>query len=190
MLEQQQICKELEGAIGHLLGKERILEALVLKPEQHSPIFGRVGVDSTNPGDLGGYPVEYPLERVTVLSFHILHNIAKIVPMNIDMLLRSGQRQAARGVWGEIAEVPSLQKASKTCDSGMLLQRAEGSNAQLAIVCEMHRYPRSVLAFERRLPGPGRPLAVCEDQKREWAAVVLSDSALAESLLMDERPAR
>ena len=64
--------------------------------------------------------------------------------MDVQVFLGSGQRQAASGVRGEIAQVPTFQELAERCYPGMLLQGAEGRDAELAFVLNFDAFQFSV----------------------------------------------
>ena len=69
-----------------------------------------------------------------MLTLHELHDIAKVVAMNVKMFLWAGQWQAARRVRSEVAQIPSFDEAAKSGNSRVLFQCAERGNAELALV--------------------------------------------------------
>ena len=54
-----------------------------------------------------------------MLAFNELYDVAQIVAVDVEMLLRAGQRQTACGIGGEITEVPTLDEAPKVGDAWM-----------------------------------------------------------------------
>ena len=51
--------------------------------------------------------------------------------MDVEVMLGTCERQAARRVRREVAEIPSLNKPAKVGDPRMLFQRAERGNTEL-----------------------------------------------------------
>ena len=56
-------------------------------------------------------------------------DIAEVIPVAVEVLLRPRQRQTARRVRGEVAQIPSLNEPAKVGNSRMLFQRAERGNS-------------------------------------------------------------
>ena len=56
------------------------------------------------------------------------------------MLLGAGQRQAASGIRGEVAQVPSFDELTERCYPRMLLQGSESRDTEFAFVLNFNRF--------------------------------------------------
>ena len=59
-----------------------------------------------------------------MFALHKLYYVTQVISMNIEMLLGTGQRQTARRVRSEVAEIPAFDEATESRDSRMLFQGA------------------------------------------------------------------
>src|ERR1700694_1864743 len=88
ILQQQHIGKHLQGAIGHLLREEWVLEPTVIKSKEQSTIIGLLRVDLPDARDLRCDLVQYRLKSALVLALHELDHISEVVAVHVQMLLR------------------------------------------------------------------------------------------------------
>ena len=98
VFQQQQISKHLERAVGHLLREKWILKTGVVEPQQNPLVFGDMGIDTCDTRYPVGDTRQDGVKTILVFPLHELHDIAQVVAMHIQMPLRAGDRQAARGI--------------------------------------------------------------------------------------------
>ena len=92
--------------------------------------------DPVNAGYLLGNASKNPLKTLRMLTLHELHDVAEVVAVDVEMRLGPGQRQAARRVRREIAEIPSLDEAAKSGNARVLFQGTERGYAEPAPVLQ------------------------------------------------------
>ena len=103
VFQQQQVGKQLQSAIGHLLGVEGILKAPVVEAEQQAPVGTLLGVNAVNSRNPVGNLGQYISEAVGMFPLHVLDDVAQVVAVAVQAALRAGQGQAAGGVRGKVA---------------------------------------------------------------------------------------
>ena len=72
-----------------------------------------------------------------MLTFHELHDVSKVVAVYIQVFLRAGQRQAARSVRREVAQIPPFYELWKGRYPGVLFQCPKGGDPEFAFVLEL-----------------------------------------------------
>ena len=72
ILQHEQIGKGFQCTVGHLLGIEGILEALIVEAQQQAPIGAAFGVDLVDTRDSFGNPLQYAIESAAMLALHEL----------------------------------------------------------------------------------------------------------------------
>ena len=110
IIKKQKIRKHLQRPVRHLLGVKGVLKAFVVKFEQQPAVGGSFRCNLVYAWNSLGDLFENGLKPLRVLPLQELHDITEVVAMHVEMLLWTGQRQAARCVRGEVAEIPSLNK--------------------------------------------------------------------------------
>ena len=86
------------------------------------------------PGIFSGNTIQNISKAVGVFTFHKLNNITQVISMVIQMSLRTGQRQTARGIRGKVTQVPSFDKLSESRYARVLFQGAQSDNSQPAFI--------------------------------------------------------
>ena len=137
ILQHDQVGKDLERTVGHLLRIEGIVESPVVEPKQQSPIRALLRIDSVDAWDPPGNSIQDALESVGLFPLHELHDVAKVVAVHVQVLLRAGQWKTSGGIRSEVAQVPSFHEPPEGRYPGMLLQGSKSRDAELAPVLKL-----------------------------------------------------
>ena len=97
IFKQKKIGEDLQCPIRHLLGIEGVLKSFVIESEKQTAVAGLFGIDPFYAGNLGRNAGQNGFESPWMFTLHELDDVAKIVAVDTEMGLGTGQRQAARG---------------------------------------------------------------------------------------------
>jgi hypothetical protein len=99
VVQHEQVGEHLESSIGHLLREEWIFEAAIIELKQQPTIVRTFRGNSLNARYSIRNSLKYFLEFLSVLAFHVLHEVCEVVAVDAQMPLRAsqGQRRAASG---------------------------------------------------------------------------------------------
>ena len=114
ILDQKKIGEDFERTIRHLLSIEWVLKAFVIEPQKQPFVRAYFGINTLDTRDFSGNAIQNMFETFGVFTFHKLNNITQVISMVIQMSLRTGQRQTARGIRGKVTQVPSFDKLSES----------------------------------------------------------------------------
>jgi len=138
LFHQKKICKHLERSVRHLPRIERVFESTVVEFQNDALVNRDFGFYALHSGDFPGNFVQNRLELVVVFSFHVLNDIANVVPMNVQVSLWACCGNGPRGVWVKIGQIPSLQKITEASNPWMLSKRSQGCDSKLPKVSQFN----------------------------------------------------